>query len=282
MEASDRADTVAARGPWRAIARAARKRGSAIFAYHGVDRLPISQDPELLCIPPDRFRSHLALLVEAGYEFVTVTAFVERAPVPGLIAVSFDDGLANLGTVALPIMQELGVAGTVYVPTGLIGQAYPWATAESGLRIMDGDEIRTLANAGWEIGAHGVTHRDLSRCSYDESMAEMTESREALERLIDRKVTSFAYPYARYSETAERAARDAGFSAAVSYFRLARDNDRYAFPRHPVTVQHGRASILLKVVGRYDALIASPPAQLAGLLTRRLRPRPKAPLRPRV
>jgi peptidoglycan/xylan/chitin deacetylase (PgdA/CDA1 family) len=282
MKALDRADTVAAHRPWRALARAARTRGSAIFAYHGVDRIPISQDPELLCVPPEDFRSHLGLLVDAGFEFVTVTEFVERAPAPGLIAISFDDGLTNLGTVALPIMQELGVAGTVYVPTGLIGQAYPWANAGSGLRIMDGDEIRALADAGWEIGAHGVTHRDMSQCSYEESLAEMSESREVLERLTGAEVTSFAYPYARYSDSTERAARDAGFGAAVSYFRLARDEDPYAFPRHPVTVQHGAASILLKVVGRYDSLIASPPARLAGVLTRRLRLRPKAPLRPRV
>ena len=207
--------------------------------------------------------------------------YVERSPSPGMIAVSFDDGLANLRSVALPIMQKYGIVATVYVITGLIGQAYPWTSSSSGLRIMDAAEIAELADAGFEIGAHTVSHPDLSRCSYEESLAEITESREALERLTGREVTTFAYPYARFSDAAERAARDAGLLAAVSYSMLARDDDRFALPRELVTPQHGPGSLVLKLLGRYDSLTNNSFGRAFRWLSRPLRRRPQAPLRPR-
>jgi peptidoglycan/xylan/chitin deacetylase (PgdA/CDA1 family) len=267
---------------WRLIARLARKRRSAILAYHGVERMAPSDDPELLCIDPDRFEVHMRLIAEAGYEFVTVREFVERSPAAGLIAISFDDGLANLRSVALPILQRYGIPATVYVTTGLIGEPYPWMPESSGVRVMDAADIAALADAGIEIGAHTVRHRDLSRCSYEEALAEMTESRETLERLTKREVATFAYPYARFSDLAERAARDAGFVAAVSYSMLATPGDRFALSRELVTPQHGPASVVLKVLGRYDSLSNSLPGRLGKRLTRPLRRRPKAPLQPRV
>lgn len=265
-----------------AVARLARRRRSAILAYHGVDELSHDEDPELLCIEPDRFREHLKVLVDAGYEFVTVRDFVARGGEPGLIAISFDDGLANLRTVALPILRDYGISATVYVPTGLIGRAYPWTANDSGVRIMDGEDIRALAEAGFEIGAHTVNHRDLSTCSYEESLTEMVESRRILERLSGSAVETFAYPYALYSPDAERAARDAGFSAAVSYSIHAHPGDQFALSRELVTPQHGPVSLVLKVLGLYDRLSTSPPGRIVRLLTRPVRRRPEAPLKPRV
>jgi peptidoglycan/xylan/chitin deacetylase (PgdA/CDA1 family) len=266
---------------WRWIARLARRRRSAILAYHGVQRLSQAEDPELLNIDPDQFEGHIRLLADAGFEFVTVREFMERSS-PGLIAISFDDGLLNLRTVALPILERHGIPATVYVPTAFIGQPYPWTTADSGLRIMDAEDIAAMAEAGIEIGAHGVNHRDLSQCTYEESLEEMTGSRDALERITGRDVTTFAYPYFRFSDDAERAARDAGFAVALSNSMLARDDDPFAYPREMVTPQHGAGSLALKVLGRYDWLTQSWPGTLARFVTRPLRRRPKAPLRPRV
>lgn len=267
------------------LAGLARRRGGAILAFHGVQRMPQELDPELLCIDPDRFRMHLRLLRDAEFEFVTVADWVERAFSPegarGLIALSFDDGLSNLHSVALPILREHSIPASVYVPTGLIGKAYPWALPESGLRIVDADEIRELSRSGIEIGAHTVNHRDLSRCSYEESLREMTESRATLQELTGTEVRTFAYPYARWSADAERAAADAGFSGAVSYSMLAGPG-RYALSRELVTPQHGPGSLVAKVAGLYDPVAGSWPGTAARALSRPFRLRPKPPLRPRV
>jgi peptidoglycan/xylan/chitin deacetylase (PgdA/CDA1 family) len=251
--------------PWLGLARRASRRRSAILAYHGVERVDPAVDPEGLCIDPELFRAQIEFLLDAGFEFATVRDFVARTrgngAAPGLIAITFDDGLANLQTIALPLMQELGVTATVYVPSGLIGKPYPWAQPEAGLQIMGEDGVRAMADAGIEIGAHTVSHPDLSRCSYDESMREMTESREALEQLTGGPVTTFAYPFARYSAAAERAAKDAGFAAAVSYSMLSSGDSVYALPRELVTGRHGIPSMALKASGSYDRLFYSPPGR---------------------
>lgn len=259
----------------RAVARAARRRRSLMLAYHGVEKIPPEEDPEGLCIDPTRFRAQIRLLVEAGFEFVTAREYVARGAhageVPGLVAITFDDGLENLHAIALPIMQELGVTATVYVPSGLIGRAYPWATEKSFLRIMGEPEIREMAAAGIEIGAHTVTHPDLSLCSYEECLQEMIDSKRALEAIVGEPVTTFAYPFARYSPEAERAAADAGFSAAVSYSTLSHDGGPYALPRELVTGRHRAPSIALKALGAYDRMFWSPPGRALRAVARVLR-----------
>ena len=260
---------------WRAAARAGRRRRSLMLAYHGVEKVPAEDDPEGLCIDPARFRAQIGLLVDAGFEFVTAREYVARGAHEGeelgLATITFDDGLENLHRIALPIMRELGVTATVYVPSGLIGRAYPWATEKSFLRIMGEPELRELAAAGIEIGAHTVTHPDLSICSYEECLQEMADSKRALEAIVGEPVATFAYPFARFSSEAERAAADTGFTGAVTYSTLSHDGGPYAIPRELVTGRHGSPSIALKALGTYDRMFWSPPGRALRAVARTLR-----------
>ena len=110
--------------------KALRRRRSVNVGYHGVDDVPPRSDPENLCVPRARFRAQLGLLIDAGFELVTVAELAERAaggtPPPGLATLSFDDGLEDNHRVLLPILREAGVPATVYVTTGFIGRSNPW------------------------------------------------------------------------------------------------------------------------------------------------------------
>jgi len=77
------------------------------------------------------------------------------------------------------------------------------------------DEVVQLCQAGVEIGAHTVSHRNLSRLSAEEVASEMRTSRAYLERLCDRPVPGFAYPAGYSSPEVLRVARETGFSYAV-------------------------------------------------------------------
>ena len=227
---------------WRAAARAGRRRRSLMLAYHGVEKVPAKDDPEGLCIDPARFRAQIGLLVDAGFEFVTAREYVARGAHEGeelgLATITFDDGLENLHRIALPIMRELGVTATVYVPSGLIGRAYPWRRRSPSCGSW-ASPTRELAAAGIEIGAHTVTHPDLSICSYEECLQEMADSKRALEAIVGEPVATFAYPFARFSPEAERAAADTASAGAVTYSTLSHDGGPYAIPRELVTGRHG-------------------------------------------
>lgn len=250
--------------------RSLRRRRSAILCYHGVGTSRPGADPHFHRIPPARFRRQVELLRDAGYTFVTVADFAARVgpggPPPGLVALSFDDGMEDNHSVLLPLLREYGVPATVYVVTGLIGRPNPWLSG-SDARMMTADEIRELAQAGVEIGAHTVTHPDLSQLDEAACFAEMRDSRAALEDLTGTAVRTFAYPFFAYGPAAIAAARRAGFEAAVS----GRDRgswDRFALRRAAIVGKDGVPSFVLKLAGAYQPLFDSPPGRAFRAVTR--------------
>jgi len=255
-------------------ARLIRACRSTILLYHGVGPTSTRIDPGFLRVRPEAFREQLGLLLQAGFETVTVAEFARRSggrkPPPGLVALSFDDGMDDNHSVLLPLLRDHGVRATVYVTTGLIGKPNPWMTPESGARMMTVEELRELAAAGFEIGAHTVSHPDLSRLGFDECLREMRESRDDLERTLGVEVRTFAYPSCHYGPAAVEAARAAGFTAAVTCHGLG-SWKRYELRRSLMSGKDGTASFLAKLTGLYEPLWASPPGGLARATTRKAR-----------
>jgi len=263
---------------WLRAAQSLCARRSVVLCYHGVGATTSSEDPHFLHIAPNRFRSQLVLLQDAGFEFVTVAELARRAageaPPPGLAAVSFDDGMEDNYSVALPILRELGVPATVYVTTGLIGKPNPWV-ARSETRMLNADELRALAAAGIELGAHTVTHPDLSQLDHATCLSEMVESRATIERITGAKVETFAYPFCKYGEAALAAARDAGFRAAVT----CQGQGSWApleMKRALITGKDGLPSFLLKLAGGYEPIAQSRPGRAFRIVTRAARARARA------
>jgi len=86
--------------------------------------------------------------------------------------------------------------------------------------MMRSDQVRALAAAGMQIGAHTVSHPILSRLDEAGARAEMASSKAELESLLGRPVTLFAYPNGKpgqdFLPRDAELARQLGFRAAVS------------------------------------------------------------------
>ncbi len=173
------------------VLRAIRRRRSVVLGYHGVAASTLADDLSLLQVSPARFRTQLELLIAAGFRFVTFEELAQlsqgSAPPPGFAAVTFDDGMRNNHSVALPILRELNIAATVYVTIDFIDGTSPWIGPHGDGAMLNEDELRDLARAGWEIGAHTITHADLSTLDYDSCLREIVDSRDALERIVGRE-----------------------------------------------------------------------------------------------
>ncbi len=75
------------------------------------------------------------------------------------VSITFDDGREDNLSVAFPIMEQYHMKGTVYVTTGFSDGTWTGcSTLESPRRALSPDEIRLLADNGWEIGLHGDKH----------------------------------------------------------------------------------------------------------------------------
>jgi peptidoglycan/xylan/chitin deacetylase (PgdA/CDA1 family) len=249
------------RGLWMGRLEAIRRRRSVILGYHGIAPAPLRHDLSRLQVRPSRFRAQIELLVDAGFKFVTVAELARlaagREPPPGYAAISFDDAMRTTLTVALPALREYGIRATVYVTIGLLGGVSPWVGPTSENRIVNEQELLELAAAGWELGAHTMTHPDLSSLDYEACRLEIEDSKAALEQIIGVQVETFAYPFGRYGPASVQAARDSGFLAAVS--TGGGSWDPFRLTRAMIARLDPMALILLKLDDRYEPLLRAWP-----------------------
>ena len=107
-------------------------------------------------------------------------------------------------------------------------------------RLMTRAEVKELAQSQWvTIGAHTVTHPPLSALGEAEQRHEIVSSRQQLEKLVDREVKVFSYPFGDrcdYDMTTVRICREAGFVKAAAAFpgEAHRWGDPYQIPRHSI------------------------------------------------
>lgn len=86
--------------------------------------------------------------------------------------------------------------------------------------MMRSDQVIALHRAGMQIGAHTVSHPILARLDDATARAQMSDSRDQLQQLLDAPVPLFAYPNGRpgtdYNARTVALAQALGFEAAVT------------------------------------------------------------------
>ena len=124
------------------------------------------------------------------------------------------------------MLSELGVPGTVFVPTADM--------AEGSLRVWPGigewvgtrwepeltgaswAELARLIDAGWEIGSHTRTHPHLTSLDDESLRRELRGSREDCVAATNLPCNSLAYPFGEADSRVAAAAREAGYAAAAT------------------------------------------------------------------
>jgi peptidoglycan/xylan/chitin deacetylase (PgdA/CDA1 family) len=103
--------------------------------------------------------------------------------------------------------------------------------------MMDTQKLRTLAEAGMEIGGHTASHPILAQIDNAAARREIAEGRDYLEAVLGTKPRLFAYPNGRpgvdYLPEQAQIPRELGFEAAVStHWGAARHgSDPFQLPR---------------------------------------------------
>ena len=171
------------------------------------------------------FREQLQLLDTAGYRVLPLTRMLEAPPardsresretVPGEVALTFDDGYRSEMPTA-DTLKEFGFTATFFVvPRFLDGVQQPAHYWEHWPH-MNWDDLGPLVDAGFEIGAHSMTHPDLTECDSGRLMDEVAGAKALLERRLGREIVSFSYPYGRHNSQVREAAGRAGYRLACT------------------------------------------------------------------
>jgi peptidoglycan/xylan/chitin deacetylase (PgdA/CDA1 family) len=191
-----------------------------ILCYHGVARRAVPEH-----VATAIFEKQMYVIAERN-RCRPLTDIVERVAavartrpdVESTLALTFDDGYANLLECALPSLREFSLPATIFVVPGKVGQVADWPSPApvNERRLLTLDEVERLRDAGLEIGAHGWTHIDLTACSAQQRSDEIGR---CLEFLTDRLGISrpvFCYPWGRFDDGVAVDVRRAGFVAAVA------------------------------------------------------------------
>jgi peptidoglycan/xylan/chitin deacetylase (PgdA/CDA1 family) len=219
-----------------------------ILVYHSVTT---QADPRYkpFTIAPDALAELLGYLGAEGYRGITISEMLARWPGPAekRIAITFDDGLQDFYTSALPVLHASGFPATLYVVSGQIGGTSGWlASVGEGARpMMSWAQIREAAGLGIEIGAHGLTHHALDTLRAKDAAREIGESRAILEDGLGAPVRTFAYPYGYHGPAVRQQVIDAGYTGAVAVKnkRCMVPGDPYACARMTVYHAHTRADL---------------------------------------
>lgn len=231
-----------------------------VLCYHAVS----DRWPSPLAVTPAQLERQLSSLVRRGYRGATFHDAVRSPQALRTLAVTFDDGYASVLARALPILDRLGLPGTVFVPTDFVDRDGPmswpgidhWIGGpyEGELAGMSWDELGTLAAAGWEIGSHTCSHPRLSRVDDDTLMRELSESRRVCEARLG-ACRTVALPYGDGDARVVPAAARAGYSAVAGLPGLATPGP--GWPRVGVYPADGRGRFRVKVAAPVRHVSAS-------------------------
>ena len=193
------------------------KRGVPILMYHQLGPHRTGSALNKWRVSESSFRRQVEWLARRGYRGISLRRLLDRnlSPAEKPVVITFDDGFDGVRRVGLPILREHGFFATVFVVAGRLGGVDDWNDERPGEKLLDADGVRALAAAGFEIGSHGLNHRNLIGLD-DESLAlETAGSRRVLEEVAGTPVESFCYPYGGFDDRAVEAVRDAGYRAAT-------------------------------------------------------------------
>ncbi len=183
-----------------------------ILQYHHV----AADTPKSTSVTPSEFRMQMQHLKDLGYKVVSLDRLINQLKngeplADNEVAITFDDGFANVFTNARPILKEFGFPYTMFLGPALIDR-------QEG-PVLSWDQIRTMAQEGAIIANHSSYHDRLAVPKKGESKAQWRErvkadillAEQQLEEKLGVRRNWVAYPYGDFSAELEKLVAELGF-----------------------------------------------------------------------
>lgn len=182
-----------------------------ILMYHRFSDVSGASTAPTWNVTPARFREQLQGLLSRGFKAISLDQALELAsagkPFPKkAFVVTIDDGYENVYTRAWPILRELKVPATLFLPTEFLGSGEPFPfddwqdkgsdqVSPDSWRPMTIDQCRELQREGTiSLGAHTHSHLDF-RGQPSEFAADLAKNFYYLRDAFGIERPTFAFPY---------------------------------------------------------------------------------------
>jgi peptidoglycan/xylan/chitin deacetylase (PgdA/CDA1 family) len=122
-----------------------------------------------------------------------------------------------------------------------ISGLYNWAGVKGegrlSHRLLNETELKRLSASKYiEVGAHTISHSRLSLLSAQEQTDEITQSKTVLEKIIDKKIKLFSYPFGTkndFNTSTIEILKSSGYTAGIANYpgTVNSSTDKYMIPR---------------------------------------------------
>lgn len=176
-----------------------------VLNYHGIADYVTGSGGEFT-VRPDDFQRQLDLIRE-----LRLPLYIAGQPPGDLhedtgVALTFDDGNETDFTVTVPALKSRDMKATFF----------PVVNEISKPGKLNAAQVKLLVEEGFQVGSHGMTHRELTILNEIEQQLELTESLVALEKMTANKIRAFAFPFGTYTDSIIHLTEDAGYSCAMT------------------------------------------------------------------
>lgn len=206
-----------------------------------------------------RFEKQMSMLLNTGKP-VSLNGAMSSLPGRYNVAVTFDDAYQSVLQNALPILRAKNIPATIFVPTGCLGKKPTWITNPSHSyadeTVLTEAQLQALPPDLITVGSHTVSHVNLTDADETTVRKEAFESKQVLEKLINKEVTLFAAPYATFNEKYTDLFKQAGYRRVllnIPTFPATR-TDLYILGRTSVEPTDSSIEYYLKLIGAYQWL----------------------------
>ena len=240
--------------------KAPRPGTARILYYHRVE-----DEAHRSCVRPAAFAAQMAHLRAEGYRILPLSAvqahIEEHRPFPErTIVVTFDDGFADNYHNAFPVLQKEGVPMTLFLTADYIGrEELPVLRDRRGVAPLSWEQVEEMSRHGIDIGAHTLTHPELTEVDDARLEKEVAGSRRAIAERLGRDIRLFCYPRGRFDERVKQAVRDAGYDLACTTMEGCVTPDTHAFSLRRTFIANDDSlrDFARKLDGSFDLLHAA-------------------------
>ncbi|MCK5146683.1 polysaccharide deacetylase family protein [bacterium] len=241
-----------------------------ILLYHHVDS-DVARISDPYCVSARRFRWQMEYLALHGYTSIDLNTAAriqsgehfEGKPV----IITFDDGYTNNYSIAFPILQELGLAATIFLLPDYCGKFAP----ESGDAMLNWQQIAEMSRYDVDFQSHGMSHTTLLGKNPALIYKEAIESKKMLSDQLAKQIDFFAYPFGQYDNVVQSQIQAAGYIGACGGTPMLDGSwpDDYAIGRTEIFESDRHLHFGFKVKRGYDYQLYL--RKLGGRVKRRFR-----------
>lgn len=193
-----------------------------VLLYHQIGNSP-NANTNLDCYcKVDDFKNQMRFLHENNFKVITLSKACQLMEQSSnfeadYVVLSFDDGCDSFYNCVHPILTEFGYPAVVYPVAGYLGRRASWkGLTNSQISVLNAKILLELSNTGYEIGSHTIDHHRLTTLSTEEIHEELSRSKEIIEDIICKPVTSFSYPHGDFNSEIIILLKECGYLNAVT------------------------------------------------------------------